>query len=178
MADKDADLSADFTAGFIALTDDTIASIEVELGATPNQSGGSLAEDIVLLAIFGAEMTLELGATPSSEPAPPGDVTPPVVTNFSPAIGNAIENTQVIEFDVTDETGLAAIMVLVSFPNGTIDVVHDNNGFRGSYVGDVNARAAIVGGFHYTVRRVGGWPDSPTFEFLPVDTSGNIGAVS
>jgi hypothetical protein len=119
---------------------------------------------------------VNLGPTPLV--LPETDTTVPIVTNFSPPAGNAITSATIIEFDVTDETGLAAIIVMASFPDGTLDVVHDGLGFRTRYVGDVNARAPIANGFHYVTRRVGGWPGSPTFEFFPVDTSGNLGEVA
>ena len=105
------------------------------------------------------------------------DSTPPVITNFSPATGTNITNTQVLSFDITDNTSLASVVLIASFPDGTVDLIHDGDTFRGKYTGSVNTRVAISGGYTYTIKRDGGWIGNPTLEFVPVDTSGNIGEI-
>lgn len=141
---------------------------------------------LVTLAVASATFELDiavdgdiqqLGAPPPPDPPPPVDSTPPTITNFSPAAGTGIASGQVLQFDITDESGIAAVVLLASFPSGNVEIIHDNDGFRGSYVGGSNGRTAIVGGYRYTVLRVGGWLEAPTIEFIPVDTSGNLGVI-
>lgn len=120
---------------------------------------------------------VNLGPEPLPPPPAP-DTTLPEIANFLPPAGTGIANDQAIQFDVTDESGVAAVVLLASFPDGSVEVVHDNIGFRGKYIGGVNTRASIANGYRFTVRRLGGWIASPTFEVLSVDTSGNIGAVA
>lgn len=181
MAAKDADLARDFSSDFVFISNDDFAKFEVEILSTPQQSAGDRSRSLFLSdASKISAFEIELTATPHAVEQPPiiPDTTPPTITNLSPGAGTGIESTQVISFDITDETGLAAVVVIASFSDGTVEVVHDNDGFRGNYVGGgANTRSAIAGGWHYTVRRIGGWHLSPTFEWLPVDTSGNIGVL-
>jgi hypothetical protein len=119
-----------------------------------------------------------VGSVPLTVAAATGDVTPPIVGNVSPAGGTGIESTQVITFDITDESELAHVAVFASFADGTAEMIHDGDGFRGKYVGGANTRSAIAGGFSYSVLRIGGWLQAPTIEYLPIDSSGNLGVVS
>jgi len=179
MAAKDADLARDFSLDFVFISNDDFAKFEVSVLATPQQSAGDRTEELFLATDFGTVLEIELTATPHAVAVPPviPDTTPPTISNFVPTQGTGIESTQILSFDVTDETGVAAVVILASFPDGSIDVVHDNDGFRGKYVGDVNTRSAIAGGYHYSIRRIGGWLQAPTIEWVPVDTSGNIGVI-
>lgn len=106
-----------------------------------------------------------------------GDGVPPIVTNLLPAAGTGIERTQILTFDVTDETALAHVTIFASFTDGIVEVVHDGDGFRGNYVGGINTRGAIAGGFSYAILRLGGWPSTPTIELVPIDAGGNLGVV-
>lgn len=179
MAAKDADLIRDFEPGFLALSNEVVAEFEVEVGTTPdNESVSSRVEELFLVDELISEFTVELGPTPSNSAPPPTDTTPPEVTNFSPAGTTAIESDQIIEFDITDSVSLATVILFASFPSGIVEMVHDNTGFRGNYVGDVNSRTVIAGGWHYMIRRVGGWEETPSLEFIPVDSSGNIGVIT
>ncbi len=111
---------------------------------------------------------LEIGA--------PVDDTAPVISNLSPASGGDVRSTTTIGFDVTDDTALALVAILASFPDGSCEVVHDGDTFRGNYVGSANTRTAISNGFSFTVKRDGGWTQSPTFEYLVLD-GGNMGEI-
>lgn len=100
--------------------------------------------------------------------------TPPVVTNISPAAGTAIGAAQSISFDVTDDSGLfRLIMVIADFGLLAIrEVIHDGMSFGPRYLASGNGRVAIPGGWHYTVLRQGGWPSSPTITPYAIDLGG------
>lgn len=104
------------------------------------------------------------------------DTTPPSLTNFSPAFGNPIASTQVISFDVTDNSGFTRLIILhAGFPTlvGT-EVIHDGETFSArNYSNISNTRTPITGGFHYTILRDGGWPSTLTLYPFAVDQSGN-----
>lgn len=110
------------------------------------------------------------------------DETAPVITNLEPSDGTVRPQT-VVSFDVTDETALAHVLIAVSWTHPTtgarvVEVVHDGDNFRGAYGGSVNVRTAITDGYHYAIRRDGGWLASPTVEFFPIDAGGNLGVIS
>ena len=110
-----------------------------------------------------------------------GDETAPTVTNFSPAVGSTIGRYDQISFDVIDESvsGIASVVVLASYPSGKVEVVHDGTSFREYYTSaSKNTRTVIEGGYNFTILRGGGWPEKPTIEMIPVDTSGNIGVIA
>ena len=114
---------------------------------------------------------------------PIADATAPTITNFSPATTETILTNTAIEFDITDAGGFAGIIVFAELADGTVEMVHDGFAFRGNYVGNPNARTTIANGFHYRIRRSGGWPKTgaaPTvkFEYAVFDASGNAGTVS
>lgn len=107
------------------------------------------------------------------------DEVAPEISNFVPTSGSTIEKTDDIQFDVTDETAVAAVAVLATFrPGSTEDceVVYDSTGFRGRYRS--STITAISGGYRFNVVRSGGWPSRPYLEFLLVDTGGNIGVLA
>ncbi len=100
-----------------------------------------------------------------------GDLTPPVVTVVSPTAGSSISSTQAVVFDVTDNRGTVALNLIYVTTGGNNEVVFDDV-FLSPYTS--SARVAITNGFRYTVRRVPGWPSSPTFTVKPVDEAGNV----
>lgn len=108
----------------------------------------------------------------------PVDITAPTITNLDPAPGVGVRARTVISFDIADETSLALVVLIASFSDGTVEVIHDGTNFRGAYLGAANTRTAISGGYHFTVLRDGGWTRSPTIEYLPIDHGGNVGEVS
>lgn len=107
------------------------------------------------------------------------DTTQPTISNFSPAVGVAVAASDSISFDIADNLGaFARIAILVSFPDGTAEVAHDGDAFRGNYLGSPNNRSVIANGFQYTLRRSGNWPATPTVEYLVIDASGNSGVIA
>lgn len=148
----------------------TLATATVALGLVTAVALGTTTITATVGAI--------VGSVPLTVAAATGDVLPPVVGNVLPAGGTGIESTQVITFDITDETELAHVAVFASFADGTAEMIHDGDGFRGKYVGGANTRSAIAGGFSYSVLRIGGWLQAPTIEYLPIDSSGNLGVVA
>lgn len=113
---------------------------------------------------------------PQVEEVPIPDETAPTIANLEPADGNIRAQT-VIEFDLLDELELGMVAIVASFADGSAELVHDGEEFRGSYRGSANARTAITDGFHYAIRRDGGWEASPTIEWFVVDAAGNIGVI-
>ncbi len=99
---------------------------------------------------------------------------PPVIGNFSPAVGTPLARNDTVSFDVTDPTGLLRGEVFVVLGSDVL-VVHDGDRFRGRFT-NFSSRAAIVDGFRYTVRPNGGWTSAPTFEVHATDTDGNEAA--
>lgn len=115
------------------------------------------------------------GAAASVGPGGAADAVPPTIGNFSIAPGTAISRDQAIAFDVTDDAELAFVGLAASYSDGSVDLVYDGHDFRGRYTG---TRSVISGGYRFTVWRSGGWPSAPTFEYLPIDTSGNLGVLA
>lgn len=98
-------------------------------------------------------------------------VIPPVVSNMVPASGTPIYPNTTIQFDVTDDSGLfTAIIVMVSFPDGSYEVIHDSAQFAPRYRTSTNN--PITNGFTFVVRRNGGWPAAPTIKVVGVDAAG------
>ena len=102
-----------------------------------------------------------------------GDVTPPTIDNFSPAVGTPIGKFAPISFDVKDETGLRRVLPLVLHDGRTL-LVHDGTDFLDEFSGGISSRAPITGGWRYTILRTGGWTTSPAFKIHAGDTSGNV----
>lgn len=100
-----------------------------------------------------------------------GETTPPVIDNFSPAVGTPLARSDTVSFDVTDNVALRRALVLVTLAGETY-CVHDGFTFRGEF-SNLSTRSVIAGGYHYTVKRNGGWIEPPDFEVLAIDTSGN-----
>lgn len=105
--------------------------------------------------------------------APP-DVTAPVISNISPTPGTPIARTQVITFEITDNSGLfRRILPAVLFPGlEALEIIHDGEAFTGLYENN-STRAAIANGYIYSVLRKNGWPDAPTLIPFAFDQGGN-----
>ena len=121
-----------------------------------------------MFALFGTAAYILGGPTPP----PVVDDTAPVVTNYLPPGGTVIEATDPIQFDVTDDSGSFARILITVTQKGIQEVVHDGDIFKGLYAG-LSERVIIAGGFRYTVARQGGWTDDPTFEPFAIDAAGN-----
>lgn len=108
--------------------------------------------------------------------APATDTTPPEIVDIGPTpIGPNTPAT----WRVTDETGLRAVAVIASFPNSGIDgeLVYDSVRFRGLYRNSSATQSGSATDQTFTALRSGGWPEAPVFEWLVVDTSGNVGVL-
>jgi len=100
------------------------------------------------------------------------DTLDPVIDNFNPPVGTPLVRSDSVSFDVTDNRALRRALVLVTL-DGETYCVHDGFAFRGEFANPQSSRTPIVGGYHYIVKRNGGWTTPPTFEVLAIDTSGN-----
>ncbi len=99
----------------------------------------------------------------------------PEVSNFVPPLGTAIGRTDVIQFDVTDDSGaFTSIDIEVRFADGSVEQIFDfATGFTAQYAPS-SARVAIANGFRFFVRRIGGWLQSPVgVATTVVDAAGN-----
>ena len=104
----------------------------------------------------------------------PKDLTPPQVTNLSPAIGTVLLPTDSISFDVTDNLGLFTRIIIVAWfrSTGIQEVIHDGDGFTGYYT-STSSRVLISGGYRYIVNRFSGWVSAPTIRIFSIDNDGN-----
>ncbi len=98
------------------------------------------------------------------------DGQPPLVSLVSPAAG-ALDAATAIVVDVTDQD-LGQVIVAARFESlGVEEVVHQGTRFSAAYAGG-SSRAAISGGWRYTIRRGTGWPAAPTIDVYAIDTGG------
>jgi hypothetical protein len=100
----------------------------------------------------------------------------PGVTWISPAVGGVLYRRDSVHFQITTLAGgtFAALVVIAEFPSGVWEVVHDGTSFAAGYSGSV--RSAITDGFDFVVTRLAGWPQTPSFRIIGVDTAGNVNA--
>lgn len=103
----------------------------------------------------------------------PNDDAAPQVTNVAPTPGATLTPDAAFSLDVTDETALARVFLTVAFAaSGVVEVIHDGDAFMPLYA-PASTRVVIPDGYHYVVRRHGGWPSAPTFHVYATDASGN-----
>jgi hypothetical protein len=101
------------------------------------------------------------------------DTAPPVVANFVPPPG-AISRYQALQFDVTDNREVTALVVSVRFepvPPGTNrpkEVVFDAEGFADAYRAHSTVQT-IPSGYRFSILRDGGWPSAPRIHVLASD---------
>lgn len=107
----------------------------------------------------------------------PSDSVAPVIDDISPD-SDTVYASSILSAKITDETGLALVLIVASFPDGSAEVVHDGDEFRGNYRGGVNDREAVTGGYRYTIRRTGGWVQSPSLEYYALDGGGNLAEIA
>jgi hypothetical protein len=105
-----------------------------------------------------------------------GDTVPaiaPVVEWLSPAPGTAIDRVQAVTVRITD-LNLVKLIVSVRFAgSGWEEVIFRAGGFADRYVGS-QAAAEPGGGYTLTIRRLTGWPSTPTFSVDAADSTGEI----
>lgn len=105
---------------------------------------------------------------------PPVDSTDPVINNFVPAVGTNIARTDPVQFDVTDETGIAAVFIIARYNDGTSECVWSDNNFQARFLAG-SSRVEITDGYRFVIRRTGGWLNTPIIiDISVVDTSGNV----
>lgn len=100
----------------------------------------------------------------------------PDIRNFSPAPGAAIDRLSHLRFDVTDDTGeLLMMFVTALFPDGTCECVWDGDAFTPRYSA-TSSRVAVDCGYRFTVRRAGGWMQTPLrLDIVAIDLDSNVG---
>lgn len=116
--------------------------------------------------------TLESGGGSGGEGA--------TVSNYVPAAGSSITPGDPVSFDVTGAP-LVALVITTFYPDtGATEVVFDRDGFTANYAANGSflgsEQQTISGGFHFIVRRRGGWPFSPQIKAHGGTTDG--GAVT
>jgi hypothetical protein len=104
-----------------------------------------------------------------------GDTTLPVVDNYSPAVGSTVNEADPIFFDVTDNSGEFASIVIAIKQGPATELVHDGSDFVPPYL-DLSSRDNIADGFRYRIRRTDGWIDTVVQSAFVVDASGNVAA--
>lgn len=149
--------------------------------------GGTLVLDLFTIKparIESAEIVYGFGIDIS-------DTIEPVISNMTPADGTPIRELTSIEFDVTDDTGLVACLLFLTWTDPVTnteeaELIYDGEAFRGKYTNTAtNVVTTISGGLHFKIRRAGGWPQDPDGVNLPislepvaVDGGGNIGVAA
>jgi hypothetical protein len=68
----------------------------------------------------------------------------------SPVEGTEVASSETLSLDVTDGD-----VLIVAVLDAARDLVHDGTAFAPKYA--TSTRYAITGGFHYDLRRIGGW---------------------
>jgi hypothetical protein len=151
--------------------------IEVTSGSFANQGKYDLvlaANNIDIVGPLTISVVASSGSAMGLVQVTDLDVTPPTISNFSPAPGTPISSSDSVSFDVVDNLGLfRKVVIAVSYGSGmSVEVVYDGTSFRYPFAGG-STRTTITGGSRYSVTRGGGWQASPTFEIYAIDTSGN-----
>ncbi len=103
----------------------------------------------------------------------------PVVTMTSPDVWAAIYRNDPLEFTVISPllVAFASISIIIKFPAPASlwEAVAIDGSFSGLYSA-YSARSATTGGYTYTVRRQGGWPQRPELSVVAIDVAGNVNA--
>lgn len=97
----------------------------------------------------------------------------PSVTLVSPPQGE-ISADSILTFDVADDLGLAACVVLVRYPDGTCEGAWNGTTWSSKFM--LSSATPITGGSRITLSRVGGWQQSPSVQVLAIDNAGQPAA--
>lgn len=155
--------------------------VELETGVATHDTDSAPVESLSAGIVVGladgsavSELDYDVQVEAIESASAAADTIAPVVSGFSPPPGTTIATGDAIQFDVTDDSGaFSRIFAVARFLGvGTDEVVHDGDAFTARYAPQSN-RVPIANGFRYTVRRYGGWPDSPQIRVYPIDGSGN-----
>lgn len=121
---------------------------------------------------YGDVRSLSMIGSSALPPTPP---VPPSLTNFVPAVMTPIGTVTRIKFRL-NTTALQVCTVIVKFAGYEFwEGVHDGVDFAPAYAAGGSTRVVVPGiGFDYDVWRVGGWPDTPGFYPVAVDTAGQV----
>jgi hypothetical protein len=109
-----------------------------------------------------------------------GDVTTPVVSNVSPAVG-AISRTQAWSCRVTDDVAFRRILIRVRLidSDGTVradELAYDGSEFSALYsAGSTKTTVTAGTSFDFSLSRRYGWLYAPKFDVYAIDTGGNEG---
>lgn len=100
----------------------------------------------------------------------------PEILNFVPPPGVSIERLAHLRFDVVDDSGeLLVVFVTALFADGTCECIWDGDAFTPRYAA-ASSRVAVDCGHRYTVRRTGGWLQTPLrLDVVAVDLDANVG---
>lgn len=104
------------------------------------------------------------------------DITPPIITNVTPANLSNILKTTVVGFDATDtESPFRRIVIKMFYDDGTWDLVHDGDTFGPKFQNPSCTRVSISQGFRFTILMTGGWSigNNPHLTPYAIDTGGN-----
>jgi hypothetical protein len=104
-----------------------------------------------------------------------GSGDPPVISNVDPTDGTTIGRNDFVEFDVTDADSLIrAIILMASWSdNSPTEVIWDGDDFGPNY-GTFSLRTAVTDGYHFKLKRNGGWPSaSLTIKPVAIDVTGS-----
>ena len=102
----------------------------------------------------------------------------PTVVNFQPPAGTPIQPGTPLQFDILVPNLLVATVVSVIYRDtGATELVYNREGFAANFVATPgfigSERYAIPGGWHFILRRRGGWPLAPSVIVEGGDNFGN-----
>lgn len=103
------------------------------------------------------------------------DTIAPTIDNFDPEENVAIGRTDPVAFDVKDNSGeFAAVLVFARYlEDGLTECAFNGISFESRYAAG-SSRVAVANGNRYTVRRQGGWLSTPLqLVIVAVDAAGN-----
>lgn len=143
-----------------------------------NAGWKNAAMSLFVLASDSNGLSASFTATYTVTSPPPGpDSTAPVVSGFLPLTGPLLPADPVF-FNVFDNVGFRAIVVMAQFSDGGYEVVHDGTAFTPGYA--LSTVTVASGNYAYRVARRAGWPlstpENPitmTIHVVAIDTSGN-----